>query len=531
MNLLIVDDEPFVVDWLYSLIEEKLPDLEVFKTYSAVQAVGILERIRMDIVVCDIRMPGMSGLELMDYLLPRWPRCRVIFLTGYSEFDYVYHAIQSPGVRYLLKTESDETIIGSIISEIDELKAERKKQDNIDELHEYANRLLLSDRYLHAILSGEHFDFAELEKIGFDGYTPFFFVFGRFSERHFSTDHLFKCAVAIEHCLGFHFRSLQYAITPDTYLWMLQPKKTYQEDDIKILAGYLDELQGILSEGKIHSVRIYWKEKPIIPAMISLELPRFVYEANCQNVPENAIISDVSMGALHQNRDSTLSSIDLRMRIGRVSDIEQILTLGDAKAYGETLENITSGLDNVANRYDTACTQIFMSVALVLLKYIAEHGQESEISENINLRSLRSPDNFATWNSAFDYLLRIGIECINITKIDQDNQQKGVINQLLTYIDKHLNADLSLATLSDILHYNPCYLSQIFKKETGKNLSAYINDARIQRACKLLKDTNISLAEISEQCGYTSVQYFITVFRRITFMSPKIYREKMSRTE
>lgn len=101
MNLLIVDDEPYIVDWIVELLQKEMPFLKVFKAYSGTQAVSVLEHTCIDILVSDIRMPKMDGLHLMELVRSRWQHCRILFLTAFSDFDYVYTAIQQKGVRYL----------------------------------------------------------------------------------------------------------------------------------------------------------------------------------------------------------------------------------------------------------------------------------------------------------------------------------------------------------------------------------------------------------------------------------------------
>ena len=121
-RLLIVDDEKEILDWLTELFQETAEmDLDVYKAASGQAALDILNRTKIDIVLTDIRMPGLSGLQLLERIRGRWPLCRVIFLTGYNEFDYVYSAIKYDGVGYLLKTEEDEVILNTVRQAVNEL--------------------------------------------------------------------------------------------------------------------------------------------------------------------------------------------------------------------------------------------------------------------------------------------------------------------------------------------------------------------------------------------------------------------------
>ena len=89
-RVLIVDDEKMIRDDVYGLLSmEESMELDLTTAASGVEAQAILEKRKIDIVIMDINMPQMSGLELYDIVRERWPFCKVIFLTGYSDFDYV----------------------------------------------------------------------------------------------------------------------------------------------------------------------------------------------------------------------------------------------------------------------------------------------------------------------------------------------------------------------------------------------------------------------------------------------------------
>lgn len=94
-RLLIVDDEEIIVNSLYEIFNS-LPEIEldVYKAYSAQEAIDWLSRTRIDIVLSDIMMPEIDGLQLLEEIHKRWPFCKVIFLTGYEKFDYIYGALQ-----------------------------------------------------------------------------------------------------------------------------------------------------------------------------------------------------------------------------------------------------------------------------------------------------------------------------------------------------------------------------------------------------------------------------------------------------
>ena len=123
-RLLVVDDEEIITNSLYEVFHQWMTEkLDVCRAYSGKEALNWMSRTRIDIVLTDIRMPGMSGLELTESIRALWPRSRIIFLTGYSDFDYAYQAIQMSNVRYLLKTEGFDKVMEVVKDVIDEIES------------------------------------------------------------------------------------------------------------------------------------------------------------------------------------------------------------------------------------------------------------------------------------------------------------------------------------------------------------------------------------------------------------------------
>lgn len=144
-RLLIVDDEDIITDGLYEVFNRYHPErLDVCKAYSAKEALDWMSRTRIDIVLTDIAMPGMNGLELSEEIQKYWPRCRVVFLTGHSEFEYAYRAIQMTNVRYVLKTEGYGKVIDTVQAVLDEM--DRARHDSL--LLEQSREQLLAYRFM-----------------------------------------------------------------------------------------------------------------------------------------------------------------------------------------------------------------------------------------------------------------------------------------------------------------------------------------------------------------------------------------------
>ncbi|UUZ93540.1 response regulator [Paenibacillus sp. P25] len=156
IRLLIVDDEEIITEGLFEVLKQLNLGLDLYKAYSGEEALDLMNRTRVDIVLSDIRMPGMDGLELMNNIRSRWPHCKIVFLTGYNDFDYVYQAIQTPGVSYLLKSEGYDKIIKTVTGAITELENSLKFHDLVKQSREKLTTLetLAQGNYFRYLLLG-----------------------------------------------------------------------------------------------------------------------------------------------------------------------------------------------------------------------------------------------------------------------------------------------------------------------------------------------------------------------------------------
>ena len=107
------------------------------------------------------------------------------------------------------------------------------------------------------------------------------------------------------------------------------------------------------------------------------------------------------------------------------------------------------------------------------------------------------------------------------------NESKNpvLIQKCISYINEHYNEDINLETVANIVHLNPSYFSSIFKKEVGVSFSNYLNKIRKEQSKLLLKNTDSSIVEIALEVGFEDQSYFSKVFKNLTKMTPKQYRQ------
>jgi two-component system response regulator YesN len=114
-SVLLVDDESFVVDWIYELLDIHLgSSLSIYKAYTTQRALEIAGSTKIDLLITDINMPEINGLAMVDRIAAIWPMCKSVLLTGHPSFDYAQEAIRKGISSYVLKTSGDKEILSEV---------------------------------------------------------------------------------------------------------------------------------------------------------------------------------------------------------------------------------------------------------------------------------------------------------------------------------------------------------------------------------------------------------------------------------
>lgn len=237
MNLLIVDDEHHIVNYLAMLVEDNIhEDLEVYRAYSGSQALAVLSETMIDLIFLDIQMPGMSGLELASKITVTWPHCRLIFLTAYDTFDYIYQTRNFPSSQYLLKTESDQTILATLTGAMDSILEERNRQTTLDTVNRKNRYLshLLSQRLLRMLLADTSPEILQAEyefvhaDFPFRPDAPFFLMYMNIRHRNLaesrspSPDRVLEYLQMMDYQLAGRFVFSALHLDNGDFLWFFQ---------------------------------------------------------------------------------------------------------------------------------------------------------------------------------------------------------------------------------------------------------------------------------------------------------------------
>lgn len=541
MKLLLVDDEHYVINHLSSLLQRiDCCEVNILKTHSGPQALEIISSSHIDIAFLDINMPQVNGLMIAKKLHDRWPDCRIIFLTAYDVFDYIYEANRYPGAIYLLKTESDAKILQVAVSCCHAILQKKQEQCHLNDMQKKERQLLLlqEQQLLREILRGNPTDNWEL------------FAQNVALETHFSFQrkvylmlmHIKKSPTS--HCefsfyldkmdqlLGnlFHFSFVE---TQNGFLfWIFQEKNTEQPEfsSFHCLKDMMDSFLDICGTCKHQTLALCLYQEKVTWEHLS-HAYQLLYNSyysesvlpslhtSAARIIENPV-SDLSVAF-----DNSLTSVSVPTSLSAVlSSMRQALYRGSRDQFLNDLSVCRQHCTAIKSMHHVQAIKIYSSIALICLDFIQHNGLESRLAMEIALYPLYNLNDFTDWKHAFSYLHRLA-ECIFslVSKSTHDKNQL-LITAIQNYIQEHLSENLNLTVIADYVNYNESYVSRLFKRLTGQNLSEYITDQRMKAAKALLEQTEDTVANISLKIGFHSSQYFSSIFRKNTGLSPNEYR-------
>ncbi|MCL2051594.1 MAG: response regulator [Lachnospiraceae bacterium] len=522
-NILIVDDERPVVSWLYELLNRSLSfEAEIHTAYSAIDAMGIVDTHLLDIVISDIRMPRMSGLELMRYIKEKQTSTHIIFLTGFNEFDSVYEAIGHDNVQYLLKTEEDDALLAAIDKAHAAIEAKQKAillANRKEELLRLLNNRDYLMRFLDNAISYDDFIGKNCQlslKVDFrkEMYLALCHIPIVPENRHDVFAGLYLLAAEI---MGGAFLIDQADYSESFILWFIQPLiKTGSNEAISRLDRIIADAAAHLQLEMAIVISNGLAQPNTLPRVLPLAIGKQSLLANMGSGV--AVPYDVDTKADKDQISGSLSGQFLLFR--------QMLELNRRDDCLSLLDKLLAPLKQAKSLNDVSLIELYLSVATHILSYSNACNITQALSFRIGMGRLSRLHDFSGWNEAKAYLKDVCIAIFDEMK-DKPMEKKGtVVNQLKQHINANLGGDLSLTSLSRELHYNASYLSRLFKAEAGQNLFDYITECRLIKAAEELKKSPESIYLVAKSFGFDNPSYFTKVFKQTYGLTPQEYRER-----
>jgi len=540
-RILIVDDHEHLVESLARSIPwEELEIDQVHQAYSGAEALELLSRYPIEIVITDIRMPGMSGLDLLQAIRQKWKRVKCVLFSGYADFEYAQQAIQYHTDDYILKPAEDEEIIACLRRLTEAIRREWEEissaQRTIYTLRE--NFPKLRDSLLNDLLQGRSFASQSLGQqleafeIPFAAGDTVTLMLVRLDESFYAySDHDFHLrAYAIgnmaEEIFQDHYVMWKCKDPHDYLVFIIKEKQDGQIDGLpertQRLEREANELQNNVQSFLHGKISILISTKGIFPEAI----PQ-LYQSSLRMIRQQFGITDEFL--ISADCFGEKPSIDFASRLYDSPILIQLLEAGRWEAVESKLNSVFEELllmERTIHQEQLMEVALAISSAMICISHKNGKFLESILGEDWNI--LSRPNPFRGVEQLQQWVWRVLGKMKTDMQEEQNETSAYLIRRAQQYVENHLAGDTSLQAVADYVRVHPVYLSRVYKSETGEGLSGYVLRLKMEKAEKMLVEGSEKIHEIAEQLGYLNPPYFIKVFKKYSGLTPKEYREQMA---
>ncbi|QYR20588.1 response regulator [Paenibacillus sp. sptzw28] len=497
MKAIIIDDEIWIREGLKVQIPWDALDITLAgEASNGVEGLQLIEEVKPDIVLTDIAMPLMNGLELMETIRTRYPNMTVIVISGYAEFEYARKALIYDASDYILKPFDEEALIESM------RKAKRKVlATNSDPVEPGAVYRRLSEMLHHGC---EEKDMkAVLDSAGIRITLPARVTVvqltgeERENARRFVDDMERKISIDLKHPVVFQDPYEPQRVIMCTPVLPLSAAEQWFEgyEEIKIGAGGIAD---------------------------SLSQLKISYEQACQGMKYSGWLPGrkiVAYEAIQERKKNLVLPDEI------VNDFIKRLETGERD---RLLPWYFTWLEQQAAVPDIALESIQKSV-LELMLAVAKSNRKNEVDlsnlfdRHETLAIALESDTYTKFKHRFSAFIE---EVLRTVQSHATGGTKRTIEEIKAYIDEHYTEEISLNWVAEHFFINPAYLSRTFKREYGQNFNEYIMQLRMSKASRLLADGSLKLELISQMCGFENPKYFFKRFKLFFGCTPSEYRKR-----
>ncbi|HEP4970195.1 TPA: response regulator transcription factor [Streptococcus pyogenes] len=480
-KVLLVDDEYMILQGLTMIIDWQALGFDVVSTArSGQEALAYLTQYPVDVMISDVTMPGMTGLDLIEAAKTNHPQLQTLILSGYQEFSYVQKAMELETKGYLLKPVDKAELQAKMKQFKDWLDAQQAESIRQETYHDSLLTLWLTDE-----LSEKEFHqlSQDLPEHALTGFTVLYV----------------ECSEWIEE-MEAYFKQEE------------QPCYLKKEEDKKI---YLAILLGRAQQAKAFTSNLQKQFSENIQQIILGETVddwENVYES--YNQVRQSLFYNSQMSQPTDKGNSKLEMPESRLQFFAFN---KALMIGDEPTILAKLEAIFHEMKAL-----NFSPEDVKHVSFLLFSDI--YRQFPILDKMTYLSMVKTIHN----SQSIDRILREPKKVLDVTNQNNSPEKRysDLVSETIDCIRKEYHQELTLKAIADRLHVNGVYLGQCFKNETERSFTQYLNHVRIQKAQQLLLYTNQSINEIAYETGYNTNHYFIKMFKKLNGLSPKEFRDR-----
>jgi len=538
-NLMLVDDEEHVREDLLKEIDWGENGIRIVGcAENGREAMELAERTAPDIVVTDIRMPFMDGLQLAEWLRAHHPLTRIVILTGFDEFDYAQKAIRLHIDEYVLKPFSAADLVQALSKVKLQLDEEVAARENVNVLRDHYRRSLpvLRESFLVSLVTRRLRPADLADKARQYGVS--------LSGRSFvaSVLHVEEPAASEE----------------------VQPHSLRNSGDPELKQFAVYNIAGEIAERRgLGTIFLHNEKVVLLTALGEAGQPADLQEAmnaleEIRQSVDKYLKLTLTIGVgteagdpadLKYSYEDAVLALDYRPihgsgRILWIGDMEKrageplrfdewkesaltrSLKVGTPDEIKVAVEQVFSGFPETTSYAELQIFHLELLTAVMKAARDAGAAPDDETTAELILPYAKIHP-FASLDEAKQWVTALCVRVRGSIASDRISAHQNLVQEAITYTREHFrDPDISIARLCERLHISAGYFSTIFKKETKTTFVAYLLQLRMEEAARLLRATDLRAFEISEQVGYSDPNYFSFCFKKQFGLSPKEYRSR-----
>ncbi|ERI94586.1 response regulator receiver domain protein [Clostridiales bacterium oral taxon 876 str. F0540] len=537
-KLLIVDDEIEVRKGIINKVNwEKLGFEIVAEGENGQEALELFEKTLPDVVLTDIKMPFMDGLELSRRIKEKYPTTKIIVMTGFDEFEYAHKAIKLNVSEYLLRPISSEEITNILLKVKGQIDKEIAEKENVEALKEHYKKSIpvLREKFLISLITSG-LDRKEIEQnsnnydINLNGNEFMVSVISIDKKKKESNESGSDNEVLLREkgLLKFAVLNTTQEIVDKYNLGTVFLK----DENIIILTVHGDKENEVIADKTFSAIE---ELKQVLEKFLKVTV----------TVGVGNVVKDVVL--LRNSYENAVAALDYRIFMGKnkiiwIEDIEPVSV--NKIVFDETKERtLTSGIkvgtkEEITSTIDKLFEDIIDSKAsfkdyqiyiMEMLTTILKAARDSSVDIDeifgvdhnlfVELYSLSGIEEAKGW------FKDISVRIMNFIVKDRQDTYQHLVKKAKDYIkESYGNSDININEVCNYLHLSTTYFSFIFKKETKTTFVNYLTQVRMDAAKELLRTTNLKAFEIAEKVGYSEPNYFSYSFKKKFGVSPSEFR-------
>ncbi len=515
-RVLIVDDEKMIRMGIRKVIQwEKLGVEQVFTAASAREALQILEEQGPQIMITDIQMSEMSGLELIEEARKRQPELRVLVLTGYDSFEYARQSLRLKVQDFFLKPVDETDLSDAIEGQIrflEHKKAEAKSSLLVQRTRGLTEQIRLEAQMRDLVhRRGDSRQLLERmhDYYGLDRFYGFQVVLiipplcmaNQSSENNFQEMSMKNICISIVDAQA--------------------EGVTFIDDDGALVAVYFlgEEEESVPEKSReladILQDEFDCKPKMVIGSVVECLDNLYISYHDARHLldTEKEGLQDIVQLLGEQNKNNIFQDIYTELKGMMCSNI------GNTEYVLKAFRTFTKAAESYNLSRQTVRRLCFELASSIYFSYLGEAGETEAGKLDALSKSLRSASREEACAVTEMFLSQmLG---------SQEENVHDIVAKAKYYIAEHLTEELTVSNIAVSLYITPNYFSRLFKRVTKEGCNEYIVRKRIEKAKSLLDTTSLKIGEIAMMVGYRDTNYFSLAFKKHTGKSPTKYREEI----